>query len=255
MSIRPFLASVALPVFFACSSCSSDDSASSTPPAQDDGGVATPEADASTTAVDDGASRSTDAVTSQAPSDGGREGAAIDIAHSAECFAYCAKASKCAPCQPAADCAAPADSCDEAQRAYLKCEADTGQFVCGNDGFAVVSSCHRDNSVCPKGMTSQDAEATCKSTPPDGACTACLQANCKNLYDMLMSNPELSDFRACVTDCETACFPPNVCPSECAASISAYYDYTNLLQCGNIACYHDRADVGPNVCKPTTVIF
>jgi hypothetical protein len=188
------------------------------------------------------------------PSEAGTDATPVDVAHSKACTDYCAKASKCGTCDPSADCAPPAGSCDKAQVAYLQCEADTGQFVCGTDGWAVLSSCHRDNSVCPASQPI-DAGAACSTTPPDMACVRCLKTNCSKLYDTLMSNPELQDFSGCVADCEKACFPAATCPAQCSGSLSAYYDYMNLQICGNIACYHDRADVGPNLCKPTTIFF
>jgi hypothetical protein len=235
---------VAAAVLIACSSSSSTDS----PDLPQDAGR---ESDAIGGSAD---SSDANALTDAAGSlrEGGIDSG--DVASSSACAAYCAKVSQCGKCDPSFDCAPPDGSCPRAQIAYLQCEADTGQFICGSSGWAVISNCHRDNSVCPTSQPPLDA-ATCMTTPPDSACVSCLQTNCMTQYQALMTHPEFQDFSDCVSGCEVACLPAASCPAECSGFVGAFTAYTNLLYCGNLACHRDRGDAGPNVCAPTTVIF
>jgi len=76
-------------------------------------------------------------------------GRTTDVSTSAECNAYCAKVEACmATCDRAFSCRIRAGDCAASTQAYLKCTADTGQWVCGADGFSVSSTCTRDNTLC-----------------------------------------------------------------------------------------------------------
>jgi hypothetical protein len=173
-------------------------------------------------------------------------GGAGDISTSPECTAYCAKLKECGKtCDPASDCGAPAGSCDQAHRAYIGCEAQTGMFYCTGDGFSVLSSCHEDTSVCPI-VRAPDA-GTCDVTAPDSACVACAKTPCAMEFTALQSDPDLPDFRACVTACERNCDPATACPSECSDSVAVYSEYLDVLYCANTAC--------PDVCNASTVVF
>ncbi len=72
-----------------------------------------------------------------------------DVVGSAACDAYCARLKgACKITCMKSDCAIPRGQCAASTKAYLQCEADTGQFYCGSSGFSVVSSCEQDTSVC-----------------------------------------------------------------------------------------------------------
>ena len=184
-----------------------------------------------------------------ATGDGGSGGDAstTDITGSSECAAFCTKLkAACGTCDPSKDCTIPAGSCDTAEKTYLQCEANTGQFTCSSSGWSVVSTCQRDVSACPP-------PPVCNRTPPDVACMACLQTKCKSYLDVLMAEPDYSGFDDCVTQCEMACNDPNACiygsqsPACGPAGPNSWIDVTNVQACGLRAC--------SNVCTVSTVIF
>jgi hypothetical protein len=188
------------------------------------------------------------ATPGDAAADGGAGDASdTDITGSNECAAFCAKVKgACGTCDPANDCAIPAGSCAQAEKAYLQCEATAGQFSCGSSGWAVVSSCQRDVSVCPP-------PPVCSRTPPDTACASCLQVQCKSYLDVFVSEVDYPDFNDCVTQCETACNDPNSCiyggqfPACGSSGPNSWQDVIGLQECGLRAC--------SSVCTVSTVIF
>jgi hypothetical protein len=72
-----------------------------------------------------------------------------DVAGTPGCNAYCAKMqSACSKtCVPSKDCKIESGQCASSQEKFLNCEATTGQWYCGADGFSVVHDC--DFSACP----------------------------------------------------------------------------------------------------------
>jgi hypothetical protein len=193
-----------------------------------------------------------DSSVTPGPSDGaadgtGDDGSAIvtDITQSTECAAYCAKASACGTCTPAVDCAIPAGSCALAERAYLQCKANTGSFVCGTSGWAVVSNCRRDTSVCPQPPPPDSG--TCPLALSDNNCLGCLSGQCTTQYNALLNASDTYAFGNCIRQCEMACMVPYMCPDACSANAVSYAAYVSLVACGKSVC--------PQVCTPTTVIF
>jgi hypothetical protein len=195
-----------------------------------------PASDAAQTPAPDGAT-----------ADAGGDASSTDITGSSECGALCTKLkATCGSCDPVNDCAIPAGSCAQAERTYIQCEAATGQFSCSSSGWAVVSNCQRDVSVCPP-------PPVCNRTPPDMACAACLQTQCQSYINVFMAEADYPDFNDCVTQCEMACNDPNACiyggqfPACGSSGPNSWIDVSNLQACGLRAC--------SNVCMASTVIF
>ena len=78
---------------------------------------------------------------------------ATDVADSAECKQYCDRGqSECgASCSPEIKCEIPAGQCAASTRAYLACQAQTGSYYCGSDGYSLVHNCDYDTSLCSGG--------------------------------------------------------------------------------------------------------
>ncbi len=178
----------------------------------------------------------------------GSSGSATDITQSAECAAFCGKAEACgASCDRSIECSIDIGSCAEAQRALLDCKATTGSFYCSADGFAVLSECQLDTSVC--GMViGEDGGLSCMPTLTDDNCVGCQAEQCTTTYNDLVDASDVYTLGACIEQCETSCGTPYMCPDMCASAAPVSYGiFQTLRTCGITSC--------PQYCSATTVVL
>jgi hypothetical protein len=177
---------------------------------------------------------------------------ATDVADSAECKQYCDRGqSECgATCSPETSCAIPAGQCSASTQAYIKCQAETGQYYCGGDGFSIVHSCKYDASLCtggggPTGPQCSDFPATAPSGGSCylGNCNPVTNAGCSASQTCDMSTEGFNCFPAGTADTCEACDVENgpYCASGgvCVDNACARYCCTDA-DCGCGTCVQQQ---------------
>jgi hypothetical protein len=184
---------------------------------------------------------------------GATSGSEKDVAGSAECKAWCDRLHADCPaftCDPAFDCAIKAGDCAASEKAFLACQAQTGQFVCGTDGYSVLHGCKRNPAVCSGGGTGGGvSKPTCTGIPAaapsggscyqGGACNPVTNAGCQGTGSCDLSDQGFACFEAGTVDpcgaCNAASGPFCSKGNTCLDTTCAHYCCTDA-DCGCGKC-------------------
>lgn len=181
------------------------------------------------------------------PSDPGP--APTDVAGSAGCEAYCEQAeTQCsATCTPTT-CKIEAGHCAASTEDFLLCQAQTGTWYCGADGYSIVHNCKYDESLCdgsaPSGPTCEVPEVA----PSNGSCYTGGACN-------PVTNEGCTDGAGCdISNDGFQCFPPPADATLCGACDPSSGPFcgpgtTCADKCARFCC--TNADCGCGTCVDT----